>query len=138
MHHHARIYWDRSLHATKQHEGAHRLAIGVGRKLSALVILTIHGKIDEPANGGGELQVPNLTSQSDGTEHRAPIGIDSKCRAGEFVTLRKDHEMSWRIRGDRAGGRDEDLTLAAARVCRPLHAEVEVHRRCAIRGRLRR
>src|SRR5262249_61091717 len=105
MHHHARIYWDRSLHATKQHEGAHRLAICVGRKLSALVILTIHGKIDEPANGGGELRVPNLTSQSDGTEHRATIGIDSNRRAGECVTLRKNNQMTRRIRADPAGGR---------------------------------
>src|SRR5262249_2777643 len=114
----------------------HRLAIGVGRKLSPLIISTVRRKVHEPANGGSELQVPDLTSQGDRTEHRATVGIDGKSRTGQVMALRKGKEMSWRIRGDRAGRSAETLALAAAALGRTLRAKFEMHRQGTIGGRL--
>jgi hypothetical protein len=102
MHHHACVGRNRSLHTPEQDEGTHRLAIGVRRKHSTLIILTIGRTIDEPANCRNQFQLAYCTSQRNGTEHGAAIGIDCDCCAGQITALRKDKEIAWRIRGNGA------------------------------------
>ena len=137
VNHHARIRRNRSVHASEQDEGAHRLAIGVrGQRRSPLIVFAARN-IDKAADRRGQFQLSDLTTEGNRPEHGAAIRVDCQRRALQIVVLRKEEKVARRFRGNCAGCRDKDLAVCAARLSGSLGAHFEAHRQRPI-GRARR